>query len=331
MKKEISFLGLTFCLSISRSNYKVNVTLKKNLLWNKLKSDRRKSLGLLGAIDKNFKSVECIVSPKKNTKFFYKDSDLQLPLDNGAGLKSLIFGEYDYQAISYVSKFIINHLEDNPPLVIDLGANCGLWSRQLLIEVSKNIKNKSFDQLDLIAYEADVKIAKMAERNLNPFSSNISIFHKGVSIKGGKKTFYFDDKHPTSSSLMPLDDRYYDVRKKTISTISAKEFQKYCHERGGDRPYIYKSDIEGLDLSLFIELDQPFHENIYLAIIESRIGELSEIQLSKFKKIILTYKKVYVWNRIGNFIPVKKDNALSELKNFDGCDLILSKQNVKLF
>ena len=328
MKKEISFLGLTVSLSISRSTHKENDTEKKHSLWNKLKSDRSKGIGLLGAIDKSFKSVECITSPKENTKFFYKDSDLQLPLDNGAGLKSLVFGEYDYQAISYVANFIINHLKDNPPLVIDLGANCGLWSRQLLIEISKKNKKKSIDQLDLIAYEADVKIAKMAERNLKIFNSHISVFHQGVSIEGGKKTFYFDDKHPTSSSLIPLDDRHYDVRKKTISTISAKDFQNYCLERGGNRPYIYKSDIEGLDLSLFVELDESFHENIYLAIIESRLGELNELQLSKFEKIILKYENVYIWNRVRDFIPVKKAHALSELKNFDGCDLILSKHNV---
>jgi len=192
------------------------------------------------------------------------------------------------------NKKILGHLEGNNVGLIDVGANVGLFTRQMLI-ASKNITHA-------YCFEPKISNFELATANLKSFT-NVTLFNFGlaeanktidVSINLTNSGNISLDKNAilnTSCLTEKVEIRRPDIQKEPFTSIIKNH-----------NSLAYKSDTEGLDEIIFTHLGANFWEKIECAMLEiSRIPDkktdyenMNEIFKNHFSKIFSTNKDSFI-------------------------------------
>jgi len=144
-----------------------------------------------------------------------------------------------------------------PITLIDIGANVGLFSRQLLIAIPAIAK--------AYAYEPERENFACLSHNLAPFDCEKIMMEAAVSDSSGEAEFYLDPNNSGNYSLaasaMPPS-----FTKVTVKTLNATSECATWVE--GQNRIFYKSDTEGLDEWVVTLIRPEFWSRVFAGMIE---------------------------------------------------------------
>jgi len=238
-----------------------------------------------------------------NTPLGEKNEKLILPLDEIITPRIFKNEQWDY----FIIEFIKKNIKYKNNYFFDIGANVGLISRQLQ-KLDLNIKN-------YFCFEPEKNNFDILSKNL--INKKTYLYNFGLASKN-KKTKIFVNKLNKSDNSIYINN--YVGTKNNLSKIILKDsnivFKKIIDDKKINH-IIYKSDTQGMDEEIFLNLDYEILDKIYLLILE----------ISNFKFILKNLGKFL--NKLENFRFISTENQsdinLDELKK-----LIFKKKEFNL-
>ena len=238
-----------------------------------------------------------------NTPLGEKNEKLILPLDEIITPRIFKNEQWDY----FIIEFIKKNIKYKNNYFFDIGANVGLISRQLQ-KLDLNIKN-------YFCFEPEKNNFDILSKNL--INKKTYLYNFGLASKN-KKTKIFVNKLNKSDNSIYINN--YVGTKNNLSKIILKDsnivFKKIIDDKKINH-IIYKSDTQGMDEEIFLNLDYEILDKIYLLILE----------ISNFKFILKNLDKFL--NKLENFRFISTENqsdiTLDELKK-----LIFKKEEFNL-
>ena len=238
-----------------------------------------------------------------NTPLGKKNEKLILPLDEIITPRIFKNEQWDY----FIIEFIKKNIKYKNNYFFDIGANVGLISRQLQ-KLDLNIKN-------YFCFEPEKNNFNILSKNL--INKKTYLYNFGLASKN-KKTKIFVNKLNKSDNSIYINN--YVGTKNNLSKIILKDsnivFKKIIDDKKINH-IIYKSDTQGMDEEIFLNLDYEILDKIYLLILE----------ISNFKFIFKNLDKFL--NKLENFRFISTENQsdinLDELKK-----LIFKKKEFNL-
>ena len=229
---------------------------------------------------------------KKNTALGKKNEKLILPLDEIITPRIFKNEKWDY----FIIKFIKYNIKHKKNYFFDIGANVGLISKQLQ-NLNLNIKN-------YFCFEPEINNFKILNKNLK--NKNTYLYNYGLASKNRKTKIFVNNLNKSDNSIY-LDN--YLNTKNNLSKINLKDSNIVLKKIINDKKInhiIYKSDTQGMDEEIFLNLDNKILDKIYLLILE----------ISNFKYILKNLNKFL--NRLEKFRSIstesKTDISLEDLK-----------------
>jgi FkbM family methyltransferase len=237
---------------------------------------------------------------KKNTSLGKKNERLVLPLDEIVAPRIFKNDKWDF----FIIKFIKQNIKNQSNFFFDVGANIGLITKQL-----QNLKlniNKYF------CFEPEINNFKILKKNLT--KNNTYLYNYGLA-SGSRKAKIFVNNLNKSDNSIYLDN--YKEKKKKILEINLKNsntvLKKIIKDKKIDN-IIYKSDTQGMDEEIFLNLDEEITDKIYLLILEiSNFDYISKNlkeflgKLNKFRSISTENKSNISINNLKILIDKKKE------------------------
>ena len=144
-----------------------------------------------------------------------------------------------------------------PITLVDVGANMGLFSRQLLAAIPSIA--------EVFAYEPEPQNFSCLVHNLRPFDVKVAAVEAALSNKAGKLEFYLDPTNNGNFSLNPdaMPPQY------ATTSVETKDVSMECAawmERG--HRIFYKSDTEGFDEFIATAIRPEFWPRVFAGIME---------------------------------------------------------------
>ena len=238
---------------------------------------------------------------KKNTYLGKKKDQIFLLPDEIISPYVLKYGYWDYEIIKFIKKYA----PKNNLVFLDIGANIGLISKQLLCSKIK------FEEIN--CFEPDITSFKCLKKNLNKFS-NVNLYNFGLGKKNKKSKLFINPYNSGDSSFIKKGE-YFSISKiVNINSFFSKNFRKKSF-------YIFKSDTQGMDEEIFINIKEKYFKQIKIAIIEISNSNLNNNKIDLFI------------DRVKNFRVLKdkdlRNISINQIKNKinrnEEFDLLMSK------
>ena len=144
-----------------------------------------------------------------------------------------------------------------PVTLVDIGANMGLFSRQLL---------NARPEIDAVfAYEPESKNFACMVHNLAPFGDKIHATKAALSISTGRKEFYLDPTNAGNFSLnrAAMPPAYW------VTMIKTQDVASECKSwMARNRRVFYKSDTEALDEIIAAAILPEFWSQVFAGVME---------------------------------------------------------------
>lgn len=263
-------------------------TIFKSLLESKLKNISIKKLVI--ELEKN-----CLLG-KKRDKIYLIPDEIITPYV----LKNAY---WDYEII----QFIRRNIKNNNNIFLDIGANVGLITKQLLMT---NIKIKK-----ILCFEPDKNTFECLKKNLAN-SNIVNTYNFGLGLKTKSLKLYKNQMNSGDSSFVKKS-RIYEICK--INNINS--FLKKNYKIINNDSLIYKSDTQGMDEELFIGLQDKYFEKIKIAIIEITNHKLIIKKDKKFFSRVKLFKQLY--DKKLNKLTINE--IKNRVKNQEEFDLFMSR------
>ena len=251
----------------------------------------------------NFRIDSLNLTLNNNTPLGEKNEKLILPLDEIITPRIFKNEQWDY----FIIKFIKKNIKYKNNYFFDIGANVGLISRQLQ-KLDLNIKN-------YFCFEPEKNNFNILSKNL--INKKIYLYNFGLASKN-KKTKIFVNKLNKSDNSIYLNN--YVGTKNNLSKITLKDsnivFKKIIDDKKINH-IIYKSDTQGMDEEIFLNLDCEIIDKIYLLILEISNFKFISKNLDKFLDNLKNFRFISTENQ--------SDITLDELKK-----LIFKKKEFNL-
>jgi len=233
-----------------------------------------------------------------NTPLGKKNDKLILPLDEIITPRIFKNEKWDY----FIIKFIKKNIKYKNNFFFDIGANVGLISKQLQ-NLNLNIKN-------YFCFEPEKNNFKILSKNL--INKKTYLYNFGLASKN-KKTKIFVNKLNKSDNSIYLNN--YVGTKNNLSKIILKDsnivFKKIIDDKKINH-IIYKSDTQGMDEEIFLNLDYEILDKIYLLILEISNFEYISKNLEKFLNKLENFRFISTENKSGITLDVLKKLILKK-------------------
>jgi FkbM family methyltransferase len=223
---------------------------------------------------------------KKNTPLGKKGENIKLFFDQIITPNVIKNGSWDIFIINFIKKFSKKNISYS---FIDVGANIGLISRQIL---NTNIKIKS-----IFCFEPEINNFLLLKKNINFFKKSFFFNFALGNTKRNKAKLYLD----------PLNKGNYSLSKQNIKReycnikiINANTIIKKIIRNNKVNNIIYKSDTQGKDIEIFLSLDADILKKIKIICIE----------ISNFN-----FDKIYFLSRILEFKIIYDESGVKLNKN----------------
>ena len=229
---------------------------------------------------------------KKNTALGKKNEKLILPLDEIITPRIFKNEKWDY----FIIKFIKHNIKHKKNYFFDIGANVGLISKQLQT-LNLNIKN-------YFCFEPEINNFKILNKNLK--NKNTYLYNYGLASKNRKTKIFVNNLNKSDNSIYL--DNYLNV-KNNLSKINLKDSNivlKRIINNKKINHIIYKSDTQGMDEEIFLNLDNKILDKIYLLILEISNFKFILKNLNKFLNILEKFRFISTES--------KSDISLEDLK-----------------
>jgi len=257
--------------------------------------------------DSKYFSIDTIdLKLKKDCKLGKKNSIISSQLDQMITPSILKHGEWEYFIINFIKKEIKNKKEKLN--FVDIGANIGLISKQLL--------NEKLGINKFLCIEPEKKNFSLLKKNLELFNNVLFYNFALTEKKSGYQKIYINKNNIGDYTLLKkINLSAYFIKCININIFFKKLFNK------SNNKIIYKSDTQGLDEILILSLDKKYLKKIKILIIEISNFDF----LKKNKKNFLNLTKYFsnIEDERGNKIN-QKDISI-KINKQNEFNLLLSK------
>jgi FkbM family methyltransferase len=204
---------------------------------------------------KDWCSVEDIeYLPRPGTLLHHGGSRVKVRTDMVIAPEALMNGYWQPEEIQF-AKFVTR--VDKYSLV-DVGANMGLFSRQMVSNVPGCIS--------IHCYEPNELNFELLKFNLQDWKEISHFHHFGLSDKSGVSAFYENvdnsGKYSLNKGSMFSEDQFI------TSQITLKDVKEESSGWMSDVPVFYKSDTEGHDETIICSIPPDFWKGVYGGLIE---------------------------------------------------------------
>ena len=268
----------------------------------------------------NYKSIFYMLLKSKSNYFNIKSIELELKKSSNLGKKNtkittkidqiilpniLKNGKWDL----FIIKFIKKNLKKKNFCFIDIGANIGLISKQLLNE-KLNI-NKFY------CIEPEKENFEILKKNLN-YKNSVNLYNIALTNEKScsKKLFISSDNFGDHSLIKDFRGKSQWVKCLNINYF----FKKIGYEINSYN-LIYKSDTQGFDEQLILSLKKNFLNKIKILILEITNFNYLKKNRVAFLNLIDNFKVIE--DEQGN--KLNQNNILAKLKKKVPFNLLLSK------
>lgn len=170
--------------------------------------------------------------------------------------------------------------------VIDIGANIGMITLEYndILNVKHNY-----------CFEPDKENFDYLRHNLNILNDKTTLYNFAISDFNGQSKFYRDNRNAGNYSLIINEEqKKYGYTENTVVDVRTPEF---CFSSLMEN-IIYKSDTQGIDLKIFVNMPKNILENIKFATLEctpvnnqSLVESFIDIAKQHFKYFYVNEKK----------------------------------------
>lgn len=209
----------------------------------------------------------------------------------------LVNHHWEIEELVFFRKMIEHHPQI---VVVDVGANMGLFSRQVL-GWSSNITH-------LFAYEPEPENFACLQHNLACFS-NVTAVMAGLADSDGTVTLHMDVRNCGNNSLVSdqLAGAWHKSKMDVVIRDIKKESRRWL-ENG--LPIFYKSDTQGYDELLLTLLPNDVCDAIMGGIVELERIDKPDFSIERFRAFLDRFPNKIVLRPGGNDIPVTTEQAL---------------------
>lgn len=163
---------------------------------------------------------------------------------------------YIFNEIFVEKSYDYPHLTANHPVIIDIGANTGLFSLRM---------KQLYPESSLYSYEPFLKNFEQLERNINLSNlRNIDIFQKGVGGRTRTEKLFLNKNNLGGHSLFEMEARSSEFVEIEIIGIA-----NLLSNLGLDRIHLIKMDCEGAEYEIIKGIDAQLASKIEIILFES--------------------------------------------------------------
>jgi len=213
---------------------------------------------------------------KKNTPLGKKGENIKLFFDQIITPNVIKNGSWDIFIINFIKKFSKKKISYS---FIDVGANIGLVSRQIL---NAGIKIKS-----IFCFEPEISNFLLLKKNVDFFKKSFFFNFALGNTKKNKAKLYLD---PLNKGNYSLSNQNTKREYCNIKIINANTIIKKIIRNNKINNIIYKSDTQGKDIEIFLSLDADILKKIKIICIEISHFNFNKID---FLSRILEFKIIY--------------------------------------
>ena len=245
---------------------------------------------LLNSNSKYFSLESIDLKLKKDCKLGKKNNIISTQIDQIITPNILKHGKWDYFLINFLKKSVKNkNIKFN---FIDIGANIGLVSKQLI--------NEDINIDKIYCVEPENKNFLILKKNLK---SKKKIFFYNIALTNKKSNYqkiYLDKNNSGDYSLIKKENS----KSYLVKCVNINFFFKSIFNKLKKNKIIYKSDTQGFDEILILSLEKKYLEKINILMLE--ISNFSFLRRNKKKFIKLSKYFNIIEDEYGNKIDQKK-------------------------
>jgi FkbM family methyltransferase len=253
----------------------------------------------------------------KNYPLGYKGEVIQLPKDRWIYRNVRSRGEWEFNESEFLSNGLAKAQRNplNAVALLDIGANCGLVTLQIL--------NLSAIGFDVFCFEPIKSHAKAIEHNLKKYQ-NISIHQVALGAENGHSKIYTEASNRGNSSLFKSVVPEGQVSESEIAIASTEEF---CREYLLDyNSFVIKCDTQGMDALILSRIVPKIWENVECAVIE--IWALPEINILDVRNLMILWSGAFSFSWESQFSATVNIEEISDFwlsKNSESKNLFLKR------
>ena len=233
-----------------------------------------------------------------------KGTVLEVPKDKIIYQELRHRGEWEKEVSNFLSSCIKDLKKEARNItLLDLGANIGLISLQVINDLEFNIQ--------LIAVEPLPQHVSALERNLKPISGTNDVIILPVALGLESKMEYIHKQNTNSGNtsliarVVPIDQ----VSKVRIKMLDTEDFS--INYLTIDKEFVIKSDLQGFDAKVLARLGKKIWEKTYAASVE--VWALNEIERQDVVNLIENWK---CFNKISWSSSFSNVVTLEEVQEF---------------
>lgn len=238
---------------------------------------------------------------KKKCMLGSKGERIIIPLDEIMTSYILRYGCWDPEIVN----FIKNNIQTKDNIIIDIGANIGLITRQLILA---KIKYKK-----IFCIEPNSENFKLLKKNLS-FFKNIKYLNFGLGKKKRVSKIYLNKYNFGDYSFKTKTSKFEKAMIENVNSFFKKNIKN-------NKNLIYKSDTQGMDEEILFSIDKKYFQNINILIIEITNHNIILKNKDYFITILNNFKKFSSKNSKSLSI----NEILNKIENKNEFDLFMSK------
>lgn len=226
---------------------------------------------------------------RKFTWVASKGSVIKIPLDNVIYNYVRAYGYWEKEEILFL-KSIFENYRNSPsaPIFLDLGANIGLVSMQLLNQCSFSFKSVLVEPLPVHVSCIQFNLAQEIE------TGDVIVLPIALGVESKEIEFHTEIGNQGNSSAQIDAVRGSTFRTASVKMLSADDF--FFNHMSSDLPIVLKSDMQGFDGIVLAAMPLDFWRRVVGGVIE--IWALPNVRfqdLSKLLDVLSTYFEIS-WN-----------------------------------
>ena len=253
--------------------------------------------------------------PKDSPLFLANGGEtIELPMDDVIAPFVLDHGQWQSEELDFFGA----HLPEGRCVLIDVGANIGLITRQLLHRLPSIAA--------AVCYEPHPGNFQLLTRNLSHLPQ-CHLVPAAVGTSEGQLTFY-EDKHNAgnySLNLSAMANTEY--RTSAVDCIPATEARVLAPLPDELRalPRVWKSDTQGFDELIMVTLPDEFWRSVHCGVIEISRVERPPFDRARLGSILATYPVLRFGHELDRNVSVDEILAYSEGKDHQHRDLFFAR------
>ena len=258
------------------------------------------------------KSVEIELSV--NARLGKMGETIHMPIDNIILPKVLSEGEWEPEVIDSILRAV--DLTKSYDL-IDIGANCGLFTRQLLLS--------GISVGSAVCIEPDAANFSCLQKNLNVFH-NVMFFNFGLGYENSRRNFFKDNKNHGNNSFIKIEKGPDAMRNEEFNVLQVEmkdTNQFFCEIQSTmAQNIIWKSDVQGFDEIIISLTPDIIWDRVKFALVELTRVSKPDFNKEDFAKKILPFK-----SRMLGPVNCSVEDIMNYIDNVDGDhkDLFLAR------